>query len=348
MNYLNVIRITFCPMTSTTCNHPIIWIVTRCCCKVRNMQISPLNVFCRVVELSSFRKAAEELGVPVSTASQQVQSLEKRLGVRLLVRSTRKVEPTFEGFSYYQRIAPLLEGIEEASDLLVQSNGLPKGQLSISAPASVVRTLIVPALTRFTTAYPGITLRFIATDSVLNVAEQGLDCVIRAAQPSADGLTTRSLGRIPQFFAASPSLIARLGMPQTLSDIAKYPFVNYGVRHNVDAADIEAFNGQRRAHFTARAVVSVDDGDAYMAFAKQGFGAIQAPPYDLYTHLRDGTLVLLLPEWRGPALDFFAIYAKGRQLLPRVRLFVDWMQGRLEQAACCLDESGQPIKDALA
>ena len=289
----------------------------------------PLQVFCKVLELSSFRKAALQLGVPLATASHQINALEKRLGVNLLLRSTRHVEATAEGLAFYQRSAPLLQGIVEAQNLLQSASRAPAGQLNVGAPASVVRTIMAPALVQFFSAYPDIRLRFVATDKVLSFDDEGLDCLIRVGPPNSDGLMVRSLGQMPQFFAANPDLIARFGMPCSLAEMAKFPFVNYGVRRQVGIASIEAYQDKKKEIFEASAVVSVDDGGSYVAFAIQGLGAIQAPMHDLDRHLRSGKLQLLLPEWQGPTLPIFAIFARGRHLLPRCRVFVDWFEATL-------------------
>jgi len=297
------------------------------------MRPTPLHVFCKVIELSSFRRAAEQLGIPVATASHQVKALEKRLGVTLLIRSTRKVEPTTEGQAHWQRIAPLLQGIAEAEEQLGRKVGdFPAGHLHVSAPASLVRTLIAAHAADFHTRYPHIVLRILATDNIVNLADQGLDCVIRAGPPQGDGLVTRAIGKAPQFFAASPGLIGRMGRPGSLDALRRYPFINYAVRHHPDIAVIDAFSGGHRETFEAHAQVCVNDGDAYVAFARQGLGAIQSPLYDLKPHLHDGSLQLLLPEWRGPELAFHAVCARGRQLLPKVRAFVDWVEARLSDA----------------
>ncbi len=296
------------------------------------MVLSSLSVFCKVVELASFRQAADALGVPVATASHQIQALEKRLGIKLLTRTTRRVDVTQEGQLYYQRIAPLLVGIHEAEQLLLSTSHEPKGQLNISAPASIVRTLIAPRLREFTDAHPALLLRFVATDMVVNLSEEGLDCVIRAGPPNAEGLAVRALGSLPQWFAASPCLVERFGFPETPGELAKFPFINYAARRKVDIVNVDAYSGKKHEQFVAAAQVSVNDGDAYVAMALQGLGAVWSPPHDLATHLRSGALRIVLPEWTAPPIPVYAIYARGRQLLPRVRVFVDWMEQQFKRA----------------
>lgn len=296
------------------------------------MQISPLNVFCRVVELGSFRKAATALDVPVATASHQIQALEKRLGIKLLTRTTRRVDVTEDGQLYYQRIAPLLAGIDEAEQLLLSTRQEPTGQLNISAPASVVRTLIAPHLKEFTTAHPALLLRLVATDMVVDLLEEGLDCVIRTGAPSTAGQVTRSLGTMPQWFAASPCLIARYGLPEKPSDFAKYPFINFAARHDLSVVHIDAYSDKKHEHVIAHAQISVNDGDSYVALAAQGLGVVWSPPYDLAPFVRSGALRIVLPEWTGPPIHMHAIYARGRQLLPRVRVFIDWVEHQLKRS----------------
>ena len=234
------------------------------------MALSSLAAFCKVVELGSFRKAALALGIPVATVSHQIHALEKRLSVKLLTRTTRKVDVTEEGQIHYQRIAPLLAGIEDAEQILLSNNQEPKGQLNISAPASVVRTLIAPQLRLFTQAYPMVSLRIVATDMIVDLMEEGLDCVIRASSASTTGLAVRSLGVMPQWFAASPCLIQQWGMPNTPTELARLPFINFAARHDVNIVTIDAYSKNQQERFFATAKVSVNDGDSYVALAVQG------------------------------------------------------------------------------
>ncbi|WP_373716457.1 LysR substrate-binding domain-containing protein [Roseateles sp.] len=215
--------------------------------------------------------------------------------------------------------------LDEAGRLLTDSSSQPKGRVHVSAPASVAREILAPALPGFLARYPGISLRVLATDRIVDLPERGLDCAVRASEPTDDGRTVKSLVRMPQFFAASPCLLARHGMPRTLADIAALPFINYNGKRDESRLQVQAIAGNETHQFDVDAPISVDDGAAYVALACAGLGVVQSPLCDLRHHLVSGRLRLLLPECRGPALTFHMVYAEGKQFLPRVRAFVDWV-----------------------
>lgn len=298
-----------------------------------NTTLSALHVFCRVLELASFRQAADSLHMPVATVSSQIRSLELRLGVKLLVRSSRHVAPTDEGLAYYRRVMPLLEGLDEAEQVLKDTQGRPAGRLHVSVSASVVRWVIAPMLPEFAARFPDISLRLVATDRVLDLAAEGLDCAIRAGTPLGDGMVVKPLPRLAQFFAASPLLVARYGMPDSPQAMAQLPFITYAGPRDSSRVQGLAFKGSasalQRVAFTAASSLSVDDGSAYVALAVAGLGVIESPAYDLNPELNAQRLVLLVPDWRGPDIAFHAVYAKGRANLPRVTAFVDWVGGLL-------------------
>lgn len=148
---------------------------------------------------------------------------------------------------------------------------------------------------------------------------------VRASEPADDGRTVKSLVRMPQFFAASPCLLARHGMPRTLADIAALPFINYNGKRDESRLQVQAIAGNETHQFDVDAPISVDDGAAYVALACAGLGVVQSPLCDLRHRLVSGRLRLLLPECRGPDLTFHMVYAEGKQFLPRVRAFVDWV-----------------------
>ncbi len=295
------------------------------------MSLSALHVFCRVMELSSFRQAADSLQIPVATASSQIKSLELRLGVRLLTRSSRHVAATDEGLAYYQRVAPLIEGLNEADQALKDTQAAPRGRLHVTVPASLMRLVIAPHLPQFQNLYPQISLRLVATDQIVDLAADGLDCAIRAGKPAADGLAVTVMNRLPQFFAASPKLVAQFGVPESLQDLKTMPFLNYASCRDSMRIQVKAYMNGKLSTFEADAPTSIDDGCAYVEMACAGLGVIQSPAYDLNPQVTAGRLQFLLVPWQGPEISFHAVYGKGRACLPRVVAFVEWVASLLEK-----------------
>lgn len=171
-------------------------------------QVQAMRIFTRIVELGSFSRAAERLQLPRATVSNALKRLEQRLGVRLLIRTTRQVQVTSEGSLYYQRCVQLLGALEEADTLFSHHKLQPSGKVRIDMPHSLARQIVIPALDDFYRRYPDITLALGANDTHVDLLREGVDCVLRAWETEDDSLVARRIAQLPQVTCASP-LICR-------------------------------------------------------------------------------------------------------------------------------------------
>lgn len=183
--------------------------------------------FTRIVELGSFSRAAERLQLPRATVSNALKRLEQRLGVRLLIRTTRQVQVTSEGSLYYQRCVQLLGALEEADTLFSHHKLQPSGKVRIDMPHSLARQIVIPALDDFYRRYPDITLALGANDTHVDLLREGVDCVLRAWETEDDSLVARRIAQLPQITCASP-LICRPTARRSTS-IAWRPTVRWGI-----------------------------------------------------------------------------------------------------------------------
>ncbi|WP_409160393.1 LysR family transcriptional regulator [Pectobacterium sp. B2J-2] len=295
--------------------------------------IQAMRVFVRIVELGSFSRAAERLTLPRATVSNTIKQLEGRLGARLLQRTTRQVQITDEGRVYYERCLQLLAEIEEVDTLFTQQKQQPVGKVRVDMPHSLARDIVVPALGEFYVRYPQVTLMLSANDAAINVLREGVDCVLRAWQTEDDTLATRHLPPMPQATCASVDYLARYGVPHSLDDLAGHQMVGYFSLRTEHHFPLEFISGDECITRMLPSVLQVNGADAYIASALAGLGIIQAPRRGLRPFLESGELVEILPEMPPPAMPLYVMYAPGRFLAPRIRVFTEWLDELFTRSA---------------
>ncbi|CNI60948.1 LysR family regulatory protein [Yersinia intermedia] len=288
-------------------------------------QIQAMRIFVRIVELGSFSRAAEKLQLPRATVSHTLKRLEQRLGVRLLVRTTRQVNITAEGTLYYQRCLQLLSAFEEADSLFSHQRLQPEGKVRIDMPHSLARNVVIPALNDFYQRYPHITLMLGANDSTIDLMREGVDCVLRAWLPHDEQLASRNIGLQPQITCASPAYLAKQGVPQSLDDLAGHQAVGYFSQINSRDYPLEFVYQGKVEKRTLPSILSVSGADAYIAAGVAGLGLIQAPTPGIQSQLAQGELIEVLPHCPPPAMPLFIMFPAGRFLAPRVRVLIDWL-----------------------
>lgn len=190
-------------------------------------RIDLFRIFTRVVECSSFTRAAATLGLPRSSVSAAVIELEDRVGARLLHRTTRQVSVTQDGTAFYERCLGLIADVEETEGLFRHTASKPSGRLKIDVPGRIGRLIIIPALPDFLEQYPEITVELGVTDRAVNLIEDSVDCVLRVGPLSDSGLIARSIGQLPLVNVASPLYLERHGTPQTPDELEGHWAVNY-------------------------------------------------------------------------------------------------------------------------
>lgn len=294
-------------------------------------RIDLFRIFARVVEASSFTRAAGTLGIPRSTVSAAVAELEGRVGARLLNRTTRKVAPTQDGITFYERCLRVLADVEETEGLFRQT-ARPSGKLRVDMPGRIGRLIVAPALPAFLDAYPEIDVDLGVTDRAVDLVGDNIDCVLRVGPLSDSGLVARTIGSLPLINVASPAYVARHGMPDSPDDLARHWAVNYASPSTGRIEDWEWLEGDELRSLPMRGRVTVNSAEAYIACCLAGLGMIQIPAYDVRPHLLSGELVELLPDHRAEPLPMALLYPHRQHLSRRVQVFADWLQELLAPA----------------
>ncbi|XAH25958.1 LysR family transcriptional regulator [Xylophilus sp. GW821-FHT01B05] len=301
-------------------------------------RLDAMRVFTRVVELSSFIRTADELRLPRATVTHAVQSLEARLGVRLLQRTTRQVRPTDEGQAYYERCLRLLADVDEAELLAQGAATRPRGRLRVDMHASAAALVVVPALPDFMARYPDIALEIGTGDRWVDLVREGVDCVLRGGVPRDSSLVGRRLADLPQGTFASPAYLERCGVPASPEALLAAP---PGRPPHQAVAYVSSVTGRlwnlefvqpdgQLLSLPLPSPLTVHSTDAYVAAAIAGLGLIQLPHYGVAAAVDAGRLQEVLAPWRPAPMPIWALYPHARQLPPRVRVFVDWMAELLQ------------------
>lgn len=293
--------------------------------------LDALLIFARVAEMTSFTRAAESLGIQKGRVSLVIRELERDVGATLLHRTTRSVQLTEDGRAFYSRARDLLADVQELQSMF-SSNGTPlRGRLRVDMPTELARSVVVPALPQLMAAHPELQLELSSTDRRVDLVQEGFDCVIRLGPITDESLIARPLGKLRMTNAASPSYLARHGIPHTLDDLLSqgHRMVHYTLTLGAKHAGWEYPHGNGYATLALPGAMQVNSVQTYHAAGLAGIGLIQAGYLALAHHIQSGALVEVLPDLRPEPLAASLVVAHRRNLSPRVRTFMDWIEGVL-------------------
>jgi DNA-binding transcriptional LysR family regulator len=282
-----------------------------------------MRVFTRVVERRSFTLAAQDLGLPRSTATDAVKQLEARLGVRLLQRTTRHVSPTLDGEAYHRRCLALIADLEDAEAAFAGAK--PKGLLRVDVHGTLARHFVLPRLPAFLADYPQIELYMSEGDRLVDLIREGIDCVLRVGDRQDSDMVARRVGMLEEVTCVAPAYIERFGVPATVEALDGHRMVGFHSSATGALLPLEFIVDGVARTVTLPATVSVNGAESYVAAARLGLGLIQVPRYHVETDLERGTLVPILADFPPSPTPVSLLYPRSRQLSPRVRVFIDWL-----------------------
>lgn len=294
-------------------------------------RIDLFRIFSRVVECSSFTRAADTLGAPRSSVSAAIAELEGRVGARLLHRTTRKVSPTQDGAVFYDRCQRLISDVEDAENLFRQTAAQPSGKLRIDVPGRIGRLIIAPALPDFLDRYPQIHIDLGVTDRAVNLVEDNIDCVLRVGPLSDSSLIGRTIGALPLINVATPEYLKRLGVPDSPAELNSHWAVNYASPSSGRTMDWEWIENGEQFALQMPSRVTVNSAEAYIACCLASLGLIQIPAYDVRAHIDAGDLVEVLPGYRAAPMPMTLLYPHRQHLSRRLQVFADWLEELLKR-----------------
>ena len=299
--------------------------------KTTMQNLESLAIFVRIAEMGSFTHAAASLGIQKGRASNVVRELEQQMGARLLHRSTRTVQLTEDGRSFYLRARALLADAEELSAMFVGGEAPLSGRLRIDLPTEFARSTVLPALPSFMDVYPELELEISSTDRRIDLISEGMDCVLRVGDIVDETLVARALGALRMVNAASPAYLNRYGVPRMLEDLTTqgHRMVHYSPILGSRPYGWEYPLSDTYAVLALPGGVSVNNVQTYHGAGLAGLGLIQAGLSSLQPFLISGELIEVLPDLRPKSLPVSIVVAHRHNLSRRVRIFIEWLENIL-------------------
>lgn len=288
-------------------------------------RVTSLLLFIRVVETGSFSKASVDLGLAQPTATKHVAALEKRLGARLLHRSTRGVTPTEVGSAFYDKCKQIARQLEEADNLASLMQQRMQGVLRISTSVAFGRRVLTPLALQFMRQHPELQLDLSFDDRYVNLVEQGIDVAIRMGRLSDSSLGARYLGVNPWVLVASPAYLKDRGAPSKPEDLATHDALIYSSVQGDDRWHLRGSDGRPRP-VAVRGPLRSNNLSALVAAARAGLGVAALPWYVAHDSVRDKALVPLLADWSLPEQEIHAVYPSPTLVPSKVSTFVDFVR----------------------
>lgn len=284
-----------------------------------------LRTFVRIADAGNFGKAADQLGLPRSTASKLIHDLETHLDAKLLQRTTRRLTVTPEGAQYYERALRLITELEEMDAEARGSRAQPKGRLRIDIGSSLANLVLLPALPDFQRRYPDIELRLGVSDLPADLVGEGIDCVIRGGALDDTSLVARKLCEMEFVTCASPAYLQAFGTPAHPRELeTRHRLFSYFSTRTGQPLPLHFLRGEETIEIAAPAACAVNESTAHITGLAAGLGVGQTFRFAVQGHLDKGALVRVMDDWTQPRHPLFAMYPSSRHLNAKVRVFVDW------------------------
>ncbi|WP_113913348.1 LysR family transcriptional regulator [Roseovarius dicentrarchi] len=288
-------------------------------------ELESIRVFLAVADQQSFAGAARQLGMTPASVTRTIAALEARLGVQLLVRTTRQVSLTSAGAVYAARAAPLADALEEAAVETREAEGITSGRLRISAPLSLGVQVLPAVLSQFGLLYPETTVDVHLSDAFVDIVEGDFDLAIRVSGPPGDKSTIwRKICKVPRVLVAAPEYLRTHGTPQKPADLADHACLGY--RDGKRAELWHLSRGKAQHSHKAAGRVSANNGDLLAGLVRCGEGIALLPRFIIGDDIAQGRMAAVLPDWSAPEIWLTLYYPPYEQLPLRVATFSDFFE----------------------
>lgn len=295
---------------------------------MKTASFSELEFFVLLTRLGSLSAAARALDITPPAASMRLAAMEKRMGVRLLNRSTRKISLTSEGELYLQHASRLLADLREMDEIVSAGRQAPRGLLRVNAPLGFGRTVIAPLVSTFAARFPEVEVQLEVTDRPIDLIDAGFDLAIRFGELPDNRINARRIMSNRRFMCASPAYLEKHGAPTTLNDLANHRCIVH--RQNDDAYGVWRFLLDGRTEIVkVHGALSSNDGDIVLGWALDGQGIVIRSEWDLAKYLESGRLRRVLEDFALPSADLYVYYPSKQNLPARGRAFINFLVEQL-------------------
>ncbi len=289
--------------------------------------LTAMKVFVASAQAGNFSLAARRMELSTSTVSAMIRGLENHLGIRLINRTTRRMHLTDDGKTYFERCKHILAEIEDTENSIASNRVQPKGHLKVDLPTGFGRQYLVPALSAFTEKYPDVKLTLLMTDRQADLVDAGVDIALRAGRLEDSTFMARRVYTARFVACASPSFLARHGVPRSPQHLANYSCLGFiypltdKVIPWVFRKDGKTYRHQPDGH------LNMNSADALMEAALYGEGIIYSYDISVARAVASGGLVPILESWKTLTTPLSLVYPQSRHLSAKVRAFSDFVAG---------------------
>jgi DNA-binding transcriptional LysR family regulator len=290
-------------------------------------RLDAMKLFVRVAELGSFAAVAQQLGVARSVVTRQVAALETHLGVKLMVRSTRRLSLTSAGTAYLEKCRVILNLVDAAETDVAEDRMAPRGHIRMSLPLSFGLKRLAPLLLEFAQCYPEVGLNMDYTDRRVNLIEEAIDLSIRITRKLDGGDVARRLGSGRMQVVAAPAYLARHGRPQHPSELIHHECLGY-----TSAGVVQSWQfmvAGKLESFAVRSRLQANNGEVLTEAVARGLGVSLQPDFILDDFLAGGRVEPILTAFPAPELGIYAILPSNRHVPHRVRVLMDFLAARV-------------------
>ncbi|XPF95178.1 LysR substrate-binding domain-containing protein [Colwellia sp. RE-S-Sl-9] len=287
------------------------------------MQWEGISEFVYVAENESFTLASKKMAISTAQVSRQISALEKRLNIKLLYRTTRKVSLTEEGRVFYQHCRSVLDALNTAEQAVTHLQTKPQGKIKLTASVTYGEQQILPLVNNFMMQYSDIEVTAYLSNQQLDLIEGGYDLAIRLGKLNDSSLMARKLGKRTNYVCASPTYLSKYGAPHSLPELSKHSCL----LGTLDYWHFQESSKDKNIRVTGK--LRYNSGVGLVDAALKGLGIVQLPDYYVQQHIESGALITLLDNYRVPDEGIWAIYPQNRHLSPKIRLLIDYLTKQL-------------------
>ena len=282
-----------------------------------------MRVFCLVAELKSFAAAAARLRISAAMASKHVMHLEKRLGTRLLNRTSRRVSLSESGTLYFEQTRQMLESLDEVEAAVGKATVVARGMLRVTTPVWMANPMFAKILADYQVRHPEVTLDVDLSGRLVNLVEEGFDLALRATAAPDEALIARPITKVAFHMVASPAYLDRVGRPTRLADLSGQPLLQYSLYAGAASLTLQGPLGEETAKLNP--VLRSSNETLLHLAALEGMGLAFLPKWLISEDVAAGRLERVLPEQLTFEGRLFAVYPSRKYLSAKVRTFIDFL-----------------------
>jgi DNA-binding transcriptional LysR family regulator len=293
-------------------------------------RLAAMEIFVSVAEAGSFSAAAKRMNVGQPAISKSVAQLEERLGVRLILRSTRGLTMTDAGQRFYEHAKRAIQEADDAEQVVRDASDSLSGKLRVSAAVTFACLHVLPSLDAFLSQHPKLEIDLKLDDRNIDLLEEGMDVALRMGALTDSSMTARRIGRNPRLVVGTPDYFARAGVPTTPAELNRHQAIVYSQRGGGETWTFKQNDSDVDVTLSGRVRVSAAEG--MRTAVLNGMGLAIASRWMFSPELASGKVEAVLTDWTLPAVDLWAVFPSGRLVTAKARAFVEFVEEALARA----------------